>query len=241
MHVVPPPQANRLPVSPPPGFRPSVQGFGFVNRFPGLPVPIDWPGLPEFKRLYYGLCGGMCFAALDLLFAGRSLPAGSDPPARTTPLYRYLVRRQLASFGRWGRYIPRYILWMFLSDAEVQGRTLNVYQGIEARLAAGEKIVLGLLYNSVRQTLAVWENHQVLAYYAEPVGKGKVIIPIYDPNRPGDDSGYLLCHRQSIGKKEGQTLYGLVCEQQSAYYRSHPVRGFFPVLDYQPVVPPDFD
>jgi hypothetical protein len=182
----------------------------------------------------------MCFAALDLLFAGRSLPADSDPPARNTRLYRYLVRRQLASFGRWGRYIPRYVGWMFLSDVEVQRRTLNAYQGIEARLAAGDKIVLGLLYNSIRQTLAVWENHQVLAYFAEPVAGEKVAILIYDPNRPGDDSGYLLCQRVLIRGEDGQVVSGLACEQQSASYKPRQVRGFFPVLDYQPVIPPDF-
>ena len=232
MHAPAENSSARLIITPPPGFRPSTQGFGFINRFPAL---------PKRERLFYGLCGGMCFAALDLLNAGRDLPADTDPPARNTRLFRYLVRRQIASFGRGGRYIPRYVLWMFLSDAEVQRRTLIAYQDIETRLAAGEKIVLGLLYNSIRETLAVWENHQVLAYYGEAVNEGRTVIPIYDPNRPGDDSGYLLCQRVPVGEKNGKPLYGLMCEQQSARYKPSPVRGFFPVLDYQPVEPPDFD
>jgi hypothetical protein len=232
MHAPAENSSARLTITPPPGFRPSTQGFGFINRFAGL---------QKRERLVYGLCGGMCFAALDLLNAGRSLPADIDPPARSTRLYRYLVRRQLASFGRWGHYIPRYVLWMFLPDAEVQRRTLKAYQGIEARLAAGEKIVLGLLYNSIRQTLAVWENHQVLAYYGETVGEDRTVIPIYDPNRPGDDSGYLLCQRVAVSEKDGHEVYGLKCEQQSVHYKPRPVRGCFPVLDYQPIIPPDFD
>lgn len=225
----------------PPGFRPSVHGFGFLNRFPGLPVPVHLPILPSGEKLFYGLCGGMCFAALDLLESSRPLPALTDPPARSTRLYRYLVRRQLDSFGRWGRYIPKYVRWMFLPDAEVQRRTLIEYETIRARLAAGEKIVLGLLYNSIRETVAVWENHQVLAYYAQDIDDHTLAIPIYDPNRPRDDSGFILCRRVSVGQKNGAPHYGLVCEQQSRLYKPRWVRGFFPVLAYRPVTPPDFD
>ena len=45
MHAESPTQADRLTVSPPPGFRPSKHGFRFINRFPGLPVPIYLAGL----------------------------------------------------------------------------------------------------------------------------------------------------------------------------------------------------
>ena len=82
---------------------PSANGFAFANRWPhvpplrfrlGGPVPVEL----AIGDAANGLCGGMAFAALDLWFAGLRPGADVLPPVEGTPVFRYLVRRQLDSF-----------------------------------------------------------------------------------------------------------------------------------------------
>ena len=44
-----------------------------------------------------GLCGGMCFAALDRYFTGREIPKITTPPKDGTPLFEEILRRQIDS------------------------------------------------------------------------------------------------------------------------------------------------
>ena len=223
-------------------FRPSRDGFNFANHFPGLPVPLPLPGPPAPDTLFYGLCGGMCFAVVDFLAAGRNLPAMQEVPERRNPLYHYIFQRQLDSFGRWGRYIAKFVLWMILPDTTLRGiqrRTLAEIDIVRKQLDAGQKVMLGLMYNSIRQSLVVWQNHQVLAYAYHDLSPDLTAYLIYDPNRPGDDTGMILTQRVTVGQHaSGEPVIGLRCVQRSNHYDDKPVRGFFPMLSYQPKQPP---
>lgn len=71
-------------------FKPSVNGFSFVNSFVNDFIPaLDWRT--------GGLCGGMSYAALDYYYSHIPVPVQPFIPANKTPLYNYLYQRQTTS------------------------------------------------------------------------------------------------------------------------------------------------
>src|SRR5215472_14481727 len=93
------------------GFLPSRDGFAFPNSWPAapaitLPTPVRRIGIGNAAA---GLCGGMVFAALDYWHAGLRPQPGR--PAPGSALYRYLVRRQIASWHL-PSGVARYYRWM---------------------------------------------------------------------------------------------------------------------------------
>ena len=53
-----------------------ANGFRFVNRFEinfPLQFKIPFAGEVKLSDVVYGLCGGMCFTALDYYYAGPSI------------------------------------------------------------------------------------------------------------------------------------------------------------------------
>ncbi len=144
----------------------------------------------------YGLCGGMCFSALDFYQAGLPVPRGqhaNDQPASGTPLRAYLWKRQLDSLVSDG---ARVMAWLITLNYVPQGR---LFRGGAARLLerskeewaklkafvdAGEPIPLGL----VRDTENVYYNHQVLAIGYDEVDETQGTIYLYDPNCPDRES-----------------------------------------------------
>jgi hypothetical protein len=216
-------------------FRPSVHGFGFANRFPGYPLPFSVPTLLR-ASIYYGLCGGMCYAALDFLLAGRGILQDASPPEQGSRLHRYLYRRQIASFGLFGSCVFRFAAWTALPDYTPFGtrrRTYDQFQAVRARLDSGQPVVLGIVYVSVAETLAVWKNHQVLACDYSQVSEDRLDIQIYDPNLPQDDTVVIRAERVAVG--EG--IFGLRCTQKAAGQAEKKVRGFF-IAPYRPVMLP---
>nr|MBN1228621.1 hypothetical protein [Anaerolineae bacterium] len=225
-------------------FQPSKHGFPFGNRYPGLPLPGKVP-LADRLPTIYGLCGGMCFAAMDYMLAEKRIPAGHGIPPKGTHLHRYIFRRQIASFGQLGLDIPRYAHWMLLRDDTQRGtwvRTNQEFQRVRMQLDRGELVVLGIIYVSFRKTAIIWKNHQVLAYEYSTLSPTHYRIAIYDPNYPGNDQVVIEAKSVIVGKQAGSKedrppVYGLRCIQKIPKQPPREVRGFFQV-NYKPKRPP---
>jgi hypothetical protein len=188
-------------------FRPSLNGFGFANRWPhvpplrfrvGGPVPLEL----AIGDAANGLCGGMALAALDLWFAGVPAPPDTDPPLEGSPAFRYLVRRQLDSFELGIGPARFYLLgapWRSATSrsAEVLGRELP---RIRRDLAAGRPIALGLVHAVSANPATLIQDHQVVAHGIEAGPEpGSLSLRIYDPNLPRNDSVRLTVGRGSTG------------------------------------------
>jgi hypothetical protein len=173
----------------------------------------------------YGLCGGMCFAALDFYRAGLPLPRGAGPddhPPSGTRLRSYLWQRQLdslvddgARFVAWPvrlNYVPR--LWPLRGGlAWLLARSREEWRKLRAGLDAGAPVPIGL----VRETGNVYDNHQVLAIGYEETDEAHGAAYVYDPNCPDVESvihldfGARSLHgRESCG--QGPPLRGFFCE-----------------------------
>ena len=107
-------------------FTPAANGFKFVNRFEfKLPVKFTLPlaGTIDLNDVVLGLCGGMCFAALDQFYAGAA-PIGVANPGDLDPkTLIYLCDRQLDSLK-----IPtllKFIEWMLIDQADIAARMLR--------------------------------------------------------------------------------------------------------------------
>lgn len=232
----------------PPGFlfKPSKHGFHFANSFSAIRLPFTLPGKAKKSAIIYGLCGGMSFTAADFYHASKPIPDVRDVPNDRMPLYGYLLRRQGDSFGPYYRSIWKYLDWMFLPDGTVRGtqrRTRDALPGIRRSLDAGQPVVLGLVYVNGRDTLAIWQNHQVLAWGYKDISETISNLHLYDPNFPDNDYVFIRTKRVEVGRKkskEGKNVpvYGVVCTQKVRGYADRPVRGFFPI-DYSPQPPPD--
>jgi hypothetical protein len=214
-------------------FLPSRSAFQFANTFKGLPLPDVLEKLIDTSKSVHGMCGGMCFAAIDFARAGKSPPPLTDAPAEGTRLYQYLWERQLASWGVLSTQVLRYVFWMSLSDQQAQAESRSEWAQVRRRLRRGELTVLGLVYVDLRESLAVWDNHQVLAYGSTEQSNGAIHIHVYDPNFPRRDDIYLEAKPVKVDKK----TRGLTTVQVIGPKRK-PVHGFF-VVPYEYTPPPD--
>ena len=235
----------RLPDLPPRAFTPSVHGFRFPNRFQGYFIPFSVPALPDIPspNNIYGMCGGMVASALDLMYAGTHRPETTQIPLRRTPLHGYIYRRQNDSLGAFGNQVVKFAHYMALADEGPYGtqrRTLSNFINIRARLDDHNPVPIGLVYVSARDTLRIWENHQVLATHYVMTGESSFRLYLYDPNHPLDDKNYLECERVTVsGDLDGdKPLYGLNCAQFARGKFKKPVRAFF-AMPYIPVRPPN--
>jgi hypothetical protein len=171
----------------------------------------------------YGLCGGMCFAALDAYLASAPLQRGThahDHPAAGTPLRGYLWKRQIQSLSN---DLPRFLAWLILLNyvpsswpfkggrGRLAAMSEREWDKLRCQLDAGRPVPLGL----VRDTKNVFENHQVLATGYNQEGTRHGTIHVYDPNCPNVDSTIHLSFDQ------GQPVFEESCTA------SMPLRGFF--------------
>jgi len=90
-------------------FNPQVNGFKFINYFQ-LPksISLDLPFIHlssiSLPNLVYGLCGGMCYSALDYYYAGKTILADTAIPTNGVnlsqstgePLYGFFVTKYQA-------------------------------------------------------------------------------------------------------------------------------------------------
>lgn len=207
-------------------FDPKVHGFRFINcfEFPDL-FKIN-PSFPPFKfisEIVYGLCGGMCYTALDYYRAARLVPTESDVDNISLRLFRYLWTRQMDTLSL--PVLEKLVAWVVLST-----RPLHKKTGLEEAPAVMHSIDLGspcvLVLIRSKGLLKMDQNHQVLAigYHFNPITK-ELTIQLYDPNYPGktpEISMSLL--KPSSGIKLAQST-------------GDPIRGFFKI-DYVPSSPP---
>jgi hypothetical protein len=224
-------------------FRPSRHGFAFVNSFSGSPLPVSLGALEQRLNVpnRFGLCGGMSFAAADFYLAGRSLRAeitSQTPPAQGTEVYRYLYQRQSASLGPMAVMATKFLDWMQTPESGPDGthvRTDAELPAITGALGRGEGVMIGLVLVGADRSLAVWNNHQVLAYaVASGDDASHPTIRIYDPNYPDQDDVVLRWVPD-----EADPRWERFVPRDGRAPRITRVRGFFQ-MPYEPGVPPVF-
>jgi hypothetical protein len=246
----------RLPDAPPVSgsFVPSTHGFKFVNLFPGIPLSISIPGLPDMSKIpaSYGLCGGMSAAAADFFFAQRSIPETQEIPKKGTKLYQYLFRRQMDSFSPNGEPILRFMKWMKLDQQAAFGawhRSMGEFERLKAMFDSGFPAhPIGLVFASPGEPL--WENHQVLACGYTQKSTSLYEIKVYDPNFPWNDQVIIRAEVQNFEGSDSQgqerRLSTLRCarvaivgdpETGKPIEQVRPMRGMF-LMPYAPVAPP---
>jgi hypothetical protein len=201
-------------------------GFRFINRFElsfpsTIPLPIF--GEVDLKKIVYGLCGGMCFGALDYFYAQRPVPSYYQPQELPFNYELYLWDRQIDSMLP--LTIPAVIEWMIRSDQDVAARcTRFEVPKLRRSLDRGKPAVLALI--RARHGERPTENHQVLAtgYDFDDATK-QLKIYLYEPNHPGLTPTLDL----NLSRPSG----GLQISQSTG----EPLRGFF-VVQYAAQEPP---
>jgi hypothetical protein len=217
-------------------FVPSIHGFNFQNNFPGIPFLIhknliinDLVHRLFFRKNSYGLCGGMCFTALDYFYSGKELPCIDSPPKVGSFLHSHIFKRQNHTYGRFGRFISKFTFWSLSSDIQLQGKTYKEFSDIRLSLDKNEPVVIGLIYVHISRSIAIWSNHQVIAYRYE-VDLEKNTVYLYDPNSPGCEDIVIELIRTEKGFQCFQKdLRGNECI---------PVRGLFKI-PYRFISPPE--
>lgn len=168
-------------------FSPRVHGFHFANAFRfSFEFNLPFFGRVDLGSMVYGLCGGMCFAALDYLLAGRPMPTSTSVPPRRSGLYAYLWQRQLDSFS--GPVLPlKVIEWMLRTNEDVERLTAGKeFPRLRTTINQGTPAVLCLI--RARGLVDPTQNHQVLATgYRLDTATGQVTIHVYDPSHPGQE------------------------------------------------------
>lgn len=161
-------------------------GFKFVNSFPfpfSASFKLPLVGQVDLGEIIYGLCGGMCFAALDYFYAGRKMPEYKGVDQINSRYLLYLWNRQLDSFGL--LTVPTVLEWMLRDDMDVALRTAR-YEVPKLRrsLDQGKPVVLALIRSKIGSSAT--QNHQVLVTgYDFDEGTRQMVIHLYDPNHPG--------------------------------------------------------
>lgn len=218
-----------------PGFRPSVHGFRFANRWPPGPTvrfgPLDprWIGIGDASA---GLCGGMVATARDLFEAGIAPPPDPAPPPNGSPRFRSVVRRQVESLA-WGRVPLRYydlqafrpdpprgLAALLLREPARVSAYRDEWPRIRADIDAGILPVVGLVRVTGWSPRLLTTNHQVLAHAYQEDDAG-VRIQVYDPNHPGRDDVEL---RIDVDPDDGRPARERIRLTQST---GEPLLGFF--------------
>ncbi|MBN2364480.1 hypothetical protein JXL83_10165 [candidate division WOR-3 bacterium] len=203
-------------------FTPQVHGFSFENRFKITTTDL---GLGSFAKVSFcfGLCGGMCFAALDRFFKAKKTETRTDIPALPDPLFKEIVARQIgaAKNGVWWKVMlwqnyPATNLRNRMND--IEHRTKSEWPAIRKHLDNGVPITICLI--STRGCKGnPKDNHLVVAYHYEEKD-GRTFIQVYDPNHPK------ISQNLSANLKPENDNIDIV--YSSTYLK--PLRGFFPVV-----------
>lgn len=220
-------------------FRPSKDGFSFVNRFllPGaFRMALRLSGGGDQAGVY-GLCGGMSFLAADHFLHEVHVPDATTEPGIFQSLYWSIFWRQLASlnlqpsrlFRGFAAPVWKYRAWMRIADegpGSIAERTTAELEKIMSMLAGGELAPLGLV--CVDQSGSISRNHQVLAYGFRRRSPSITDVLVYDPSIPRNDEVVLEVRRKGSESRVLQRIHNCVGPR--------PVRGFFvsPFLKRKP-------
>jgi hypothetical protein len=219
--------ADARPIS---EFKPSRDGWGFTNYFPGFPSKSTFL---DRSSDAYGLCGGMSYAATDYFLAKAPMPVFKQVPQKNSPLWLYLFRRQMDSIddGQAGKFIK----WTQLEDTgrdSLGARTVEELKSVIKKLDAGEPAILGLILTD--DPFNVFSNHQIVALRYKTAGD-VITLHTYDPNYPGDDSRIIKAESYSA-EVNGEKITQVKVSRGSATAALRPFRGFF-VMKYKFVDP----
>jgi hypothetical protein len=201
-------------------------GFKFVNSFPfpfSTSFKLPLVGQIDLGDIIYGLCGGMCFAALDYFYMDRHLPNYKRVDQLPTRYLLYLWNRQLDSFGL--LTVPSVLEWMLRDDLDVALRTAR-YEVPKLRrsLDQSKPVVLALIRSKYGSSAT--QNHQVLATgYDFDERTRQMVIYLYDPNHPGITP--------TLSLNLTKPSQGIAIKQSTG----EGLRGFF-IIRYKPETPP---
>ena len=165
----------------------SLHGFKFTNTF--------------------GLCGGMCFTALDYFFKNERLPDRC-----TKSLNRTLWQKQRESIqgGTGSKFLE---LTNNPNAEELKALTVEEFSNLQENIDAGVPVVLGLVKAS--RIIKIMDNHQVVAvgYDIYEIGNNKnANIYLYDP---------------SSKDEQVMTLIFFASPERFLQYKGKTIRGFF--------------
>lgn len=197
-----------------PGFRPSLHGLHFANRYPPGPTvrlgPID-PRIVGVGDAAAGLCGGMSWLVRERFEAGLPIPADRAAPANGSALFRAIVRRQVLSLD-WLRGPLRFWLAATMPPKALTRRTLEVeVPRITAEIDAGRLVLVGLVRHHGWNPFDLTKDHQVLAYaYDTDDATSTTTLSIYDPNWPDRDDVTVTVGPNIAPQSTGEALLGLV-------------------------------
>jgi hypothetical protein len=120
------------------GFWPIVNGLHFSN------APDCWPDVPVFQinilgqecsskdlgiSAKDGLCGGIAFTVKDLFETGLLPPIDTDNPAAETPLFNYIVARQIHSMC--DANTTKLVQWIQMRDGDSEAaKAVGLHDGI---------------------------------------------------------------------------------------------------------------
>ena len=188
-------------------FSAEKHGFQFINTFP-LPISKKI----NANKIRYGLCGGMCLAALDAYASHKTLPDITANQRIRRKILAYLHFRQWSSLPL--DVVLRILVWMRLTPAQI---SLNMRRSVLPDLlrafSQGRPAVLMLIHN--RSIWEVTKNHQVIATgYTEDSPTHALKISIYDPNYGGQSTWLEIMDTANpftVRHSSGEKCYGFFC------------------------------
>ncbi|MAT44487.1 MAG: hypothetical protein CL609_19305 [Anaerolineaceae bacterium] len=176
--------------------------FLFPNRFHLKNIFLS-PRIP----LYYGLCGGMCYTALDIFYLEGKTPNHVNPDALPKNLLSYLINRQLQSTGF--RSIFRLIFWLFQPSKNLLLKSITYeLPKIITNLQTGHPVPIIIVRSKYLKNPT--NNHQILitGYKIE----GEITnLTCYDPNYPGRFTNLWInksADRLEIKQSTGESVRG---------------------------------
>jgi len=202
-------------------FSSQKHGYQFDNRFKvKLVYNLPLIGDIDLGGFIVGLCGGMCFSALDGYHAGLPISSRKTVPRSGSTLRNYLIKKQLQSL------IPpdgiiKVLAWTVREDRYVWSRTAGLeFRKLRTRLDKEQPAVLALIRADREGDLT--KNHQVIAHaYSYDEQSGDLQIKLYDPNHPRKTPTLTMNFKTPNS--------GINARQSTG----EPLRGFF-VVDYEP-------
>ncbi len=163
------------------GFDPQKHGFNFINSFrlkPPIKFKLPFAGEIDLNEVMFGLCGGMCFSALDYFYAQMPVPPEKDVNKIPGRLYTYLAGRQLDSIPL--PNLVKVIEWMLRENGDLGIRMVRYeLPKLRRSLDKGQPVVLALI--RVQGLDNPTQNHQVLATgYDLDTSSNKMTIFLYE-------------------------------------------------------------
>lgn len=195
-------------------FTAQTHGFAFENAFPfAFPIEYELPyaGTVALERVVPGLCGGMCYTALDYFVARQARPEAHSAADLSDRFLTYLSERHLDSLSL--ANVLKIIEWTMMESGENAALSSRLeIPRLRRWLKRGYPAPVVLVRRSGAGSPL--ENTIVLALGLQTFPGGRrAEIPIYDPNRPGETPLLTMQRLRGAGRivftqSTGERLYG---------------------------------